>query len=99
MRIKHWQGYGCINAKVVGRELNARTGAEVIKIEVSGNHEWGLTWHWKDTYRVGEWLGKVGKFTSDQVVDYESEECPINKIGEGYVDRAIYTIYLKGWEV
>ena len=36
MKIKHWQGYGCVNMKVL---LN--TPKKVI-IEVYGNHEYGL---------------------------------------------------------
>lgn len=52
MRIKHWAGYGCVNA----RRIN--DGAATLHIRVEGLHECGLergTW---DTYGLYEWLVK-----------------------------------------
>ena len=48
MKIKHWQGYGCVNAKVL-----RKTDYSAV-IEVSGNHEWGL--YRNDTYDIARWL-------------------------------------------
>ena len=50
MRIKHWQGYGCVNAKKL------RKDSETLVVEVSGMHEYGLTRN--DAYDVFNWLVK-----------------------------------------
>ena len=52
MRIKHWAGYGCVNA----RRIN--DGAAKLHVRVEGLHECGLergTW---DTYGLYNWLVK-----------------------------------------
>ena len=68
MRIKHWQGYGCVNA----RKLSDRNYADqyvkadngeifysprIVRILVEGEHEWGLDRHdyYDDCYN---WLLK-----------------------------------------
>jgi len=52
MRIKHWQGYGTVEAtKLVKR---TRDGKTFITIKVKGNHEWGI--HRDDRYDVSRWL-------------------------------------------
>lgn len=56
MKIKHWQGYGSVNAKVIKRTLNTQTNTKTITIEVSGMHEYGLVR--KDEYDVYHWLLK-----------------------------------------
>lgn len=48
MRIKHYQGYGSVNMKVLKNSLN------LVVIEVTGMHEWGLDTYDKD--RACEWL-------------------------------------------
>ena len=50
MKIKHWQGYGCVNAKKI-ESCNGH-----LKIRVWGNHEWGL--ERDDKYDVFNWLVK-----------------------------------------
>lgn len=42
MRIKHFAGYGCVNAKKVSKTVD-NEGYTVMRIDVSGEHEWGLT--------------------------------------------------------
>ena len=60
MKVKHWAGYGCIEAK----KLNDY-GSHV-KVLVSGNHEQGLEPRYFDNRDWERWLGKrfrIGGFT------------------------------------
>ena len=41
MKIKHWQGYGCVNATKV--KMKTKNGLRNLIIRVSGNHEYGLS--------------------------------------------------------
>lgn len=52
MKIKHFAGYGCVNAKKVSKTI--KDGIVTMTIEVSGNHEWGL--RRDDTYDCYNWL-------------------------------------------
>lgn len=52
MRIKHWQGYGLVNAKKVSK--TTKDGVVTMTIEVWGNHEWGL--RRDDVYDCYNWL-------------------------------------------
>lgn len=61
MRIKHWQGYGTVNA----RKIN--DGSCTLHVQVVGNHEWGLVR--RDTYDLFNWL--VKRFDKSQT-DYIS---------------------------
>lgn len=69
MRIKHFMGYGSVNAKVVKKTLNTATHNEgyIIKtltINVWGNHEYGL--ERDDKYDINNWLvKKVAKVDID----------------------------------
>lgn len=63
MKIKHWQGYGSVNAKRIKR--TERDGLVDVHIQVRGNHEWGI--ERDDRYDFVNWLGK--KFTRD-LTDY-----------------------------
>ena len=51
MRIKHWAGYGCVNARKV-KENNPF----ILHIKVEGNHECGLVR--EDEYELYNWLVK-----------------------------------------
>lgn len=53
MRLKHWQGYGCVNAKRIEYTIN-QDRTKTIKIEVTGSHEYGLVRN--DRYDVHRWL-------------------------------------------
>ena len=55
MRIKHWQGYGCVNAKRISTRRIGIADYEV-EILVRGNHEWGL--EAVSRYAIWEWLMK-----------------------------------------
>ncbi len=50
MRIKHWQGYGTVDAKKITGD------GTTLHIKVSGNHEWGL--RRDDLYDLFNWLVK-----------------------------------------
>jgi len=52
MRIKHWQGYGLVDAKKVSK--SEKDGVVTMTIKVSGSHEWGL--RREDTYDCYNWL-------------------------------------------
>ena len=50
MKIKHWQGYGCVTAKKV------KDNSCTLHIRVEGNHEWGL--RRDDDYDLFRWIVK-----------------------------------------
>lgn len=52
MKVKHWSGYGCVEAKTV------RRGGGQVAIEVWGNHERGLEPRYFDNRDWQRWLGK-----------------------------------------
>ena len=54
MKIKHWQGYGTVNAKKISAK--EENGIKTLMIEVTGNHEYGLVRN--DIYDVYNWLVK-----------------------------------------
>ncbi len=53
MRIKHWQGYGTVDA------FKVKDNSCDLHIKVVGNHEWGLERY--DRYDVFNWLVKKFK--------------------------------------
>ena len=60
MKIKHWQGYGTLNAEKLSKSTKTINGTKVytMKIKVVGNHEYGLDCcHNKyDHYTIYNWL-------------------------------------------
>lgn len=52
MKIKHWQGYGCVDAKKVSKK--SKNGSTTLIVMVRGNHEWGLVRD--DKYDLKRWL-------------------------------------------
>lgn len=42
MRVKHFAGYGCVEAKKIDKYVD-NEGYTIVRINVSGEHEWGLT--------------------------------------------------------
>ena len=50
MKIKHWQGYGSVNA------IKVKDNTCKLHIRVSGNHEWGICRD--DLYDLYNWLVK-----------------------------------------
>lgn len=53
MKIKHFAGYGSVQAKKVSK-TNIGNDKVKLVVEVKGNHEWGLVR--KDIYDVRRWL-------------------------------------------
>lgn len=104
MKIKHWQGYGCVNVKTLKKTASTAEGIKTITIEVVGNHEYGLD-RSNDKYDVYNWLLK--RFDKDVEdsrdilkIEYEEDSIEVNGIN---TDRGIYKItykwkaFWKGW--
>ena len=49
MKIKHWQGYGTVNATKI-------KDSNTLHVKVVGNHEWGL--YRNDDYDLFNWIVK-----------------------------------------
>lgn len=65
MKIKHWQGYGSVNAKVVQKRMSTLTPIRMVKIQVWGNHEYGID-RSDDYYDINQWLlKKVARINID----------------------------------
>jgi hypothetical protein len=87
MKIKHWQGYGCVNAKKISDNDN------ILVVEVKGNHEWGLKRN--DKYDVFNWL--VKRFTKkcksySDIVQILIHEYLVKEEDGQIVDAAKYVI-------
>ena len=70
MKIKHWQGYGNVDAVKVAKIKHTTDRTELI-IKVTGNHEYGLVRD--DKYDLYHWL--VKRFDrnvkdSQSIIDY-----------------------------
>ena len=91
MRIKHWQGYGTVNAV---RKKTVENGEDkIMTILVSGNHEYGLNRN--DKYDVFNWLlRKFDKTVSDYrcIRNVNTEEGWDNT---NHCDTCLYTIEYK----
>jgi len=81
MRIKHFMGYGSVNAKVVEKGLKTDVAngllRKYLKINVWGNHEYGLVR--EDKYDINHWLvKKVAKVDIDyqQIEDIDWNTIP-----------------------
>ena len=96
MKIKHWQGYGSVNAKVVKKTASTSKGVKTITIEVVGNHEYGLN-RSRDKYDIYNWLLKrFDKNVEDDrdIIKIEYTEDSI-RIDNCDVDRGVYVITYK----
>lgn len=62
MKVKHWAGYGTLEARTIRRYPST------IVIEVSGNHEQGLEPRYFTNYDWMRWLGK--RFRIDDGKDW-----------------------------
>lgn len=87
-KIKHWQGYGSVDAKLL-----KKTPTEMV-IQVSGMHEYGLDCDKYDTYRVYEWLVKRFDPTKTER-DIQSVDIDDTYESRGNVDIEVctYTIH------
>lgn len=54
MKIKHWQGYGAVNAQKIRKSVGK--GITTLVVRVTGNHECGL--RRDDNYDLSNWLIK-----------------------------------------
>lgn len=97
MKIKHFSGYGCVNAvKVKASKMNERI--KQITIKVTGDHERGLLRN--DTYDVFYWL--VKRFCKDcatysDILRFRTFETYENVNGV-YVETCTYIIDYKVME-
>lgn len=88
MKLRHWAGYGTVNARVISTGKNSKT------IEITGNHEWGLDRPFHDEYCIENWLKRFqpkGKAFSDYSVlanDYKK----VNGLDTEYL---IITLFYK----
>ena len=95
MKIKHFAGYGSVNAKKLEVKTNL-DGTKTIKIVVSGDHEWGLVR--EDKYDIFRWLLK--RFAKDVGEDYRCIRSM--KVDHDYsqkIDTVTYTITYEPKEV
>jgi len=106
MKIKHYQGYGLIDAKVISRKLNTAERRKTVCVAVKGNHEYGLD-RSDFPQDAAKWLLKVIKdsdlanglsltgpegynFSMNLTVRYE--DCPYIRENGCDVENGIYTI-------
>lgn len=54
MRLKHWKGYGTIDAKKMS--LTNSRGIRTLRVRITGNHEYGIVT--RDPYTIANWLVK-----------------------------------------
>lgn len=74
MKIKHWQGYGALDAfKLSKEEIKNEYGEKKtqLRIRVQGNHEWGL--ERDDAYDIWNWLVKKFDKSVGSFYDYRVE--------------------------
>lgn len=97
-KIKHFAGYGCVQAGVITKKFNTLTGLNTIVVRVQGNHEYGL--ERTDKYDVFNWLLKRFVKNLDpnfdcyrDIVSVEYNNIHGVKDASGYyLDTAEYTI-------
>ena len=80
MKIKHFSGYGTVEAKKIKKSV--KNGITSMHIQVKGNHECGLEPPYIDNYDVFNWLLK--RFDRS-VTDYTSIKSV--KTDDRYLDR------------
>lgn len=101
MKLKHFAGYGCINAKKISKTTTTNIFGEkfsILKIQVKGAHEQGL--ETDDTYRLYNWLVKrFDKSVKDErdIVNVKSDNHFTDEYDEYmcHVEECIYTFTIK----
>ena len=88
MKIKHFSGYGIVNAKKISKTENDKQVLLIVKI--TGDHEQGLTRSFHDPYLIANWI--VKKFEKNEF-DYLSVnyDC-LSGYENGLNEYAVYTI-------
>lgn len=71
MKLKHWSGYGSINATKVSKVT--KNGETVLTVKVTGNHECGLVR--ADKYDAFNWLLKRFDKTVEDYRKIKQLEC------------------------
>lgn len=93
MRIKHFAGYGCVEAKKT-KLVKKPDGTKVLTITVTGNHERGL--ERDDKYDLFNWLVKRFDKTvkdSRKILNVQIQDDYI-KQGNLDVEQCVYTFVL-----
>jgi hypothetical protein len=75
MKIKHWQGYGSVNA------VKIKDKKHTLHVKVSGNHEYGLERN--DMYDLYNWLIKRFDKSIQTYRDFDAKN-PTVVIKSGY---------------
>lgn len=88
MKIKHWQGYGCVNATKV--KMTTKDNIRNLIIRVSGNHECGLVRD--DKYDVANWLIKRFDKSFDDYRDIISMDIKEDWDDLKHEDSCVYNI-------
>ena len=91
MRIKHFAGYGLVEAKKISVET--KNGVRTLVVKVKGNHEWGINRE-LDNGCIYAWLvKKFDKTLPDDFNYYRAGLRYKTETGmENGVDTCIYTI-------
>lgn len=85
MKLKHWQGYGSVDATKIRKTV--QRGIVTLIVKVKGNHECGL--RRDDHYDLANWLIKRFDKTFK---DYRSiQNVSIRETEENGVDVCVYT--------
>lgn len=91
MKIKHFAGYGTVNARKL--KLETVDGKTTLVVEVTGDHEWGLVRR-NDPYLIKHWL--VERFDKtmrdDHLVNIWGLDYTVDYDWSSPVERAVYTI-------
>lgn len=82
MKIKHFAGYGSVNAEKIKME-RAGNGVTVLHVRVTGDHEYGLKRDSRDTYGLYNWLVKRFDKSLKDAVDFD-KRYPVIQIKPGY---------------
>lgn len=95
MKIKHFAGYGCVNAKVINKMLKSSIRPYyVVDIDVSGNHEYGLLRPFHDESCIKSWLGRFAP-KGFEVSDYDVLDDGYRKQDGLDTEYAIYRLVCK----
>lgn len=95
MKLKHWQGYGSVNATKKSSKIDKTTNIKTLIIEVIGNHEYGIVRN--DKYDLYNWLVKrFDKSATDerQIIDYDVHERTVTYNNKP-TDCAVYTFHIR----
>jgi len=91
MRIRHYAGYGCVNAKKLHEDKSLEHPS--ITILVEGNHEMGLLRPFYDPSCIAHWFKS---FIKDRTMSgYNVLGWGTHLINGETTDYAIYTLYVR----